>query len=563
MGDHMIRTAEENLPLQRIYHWEQARAQRVFLTQPHAGGVNDYSWAKAMDEARRMATYLQAQGYPPGSHVAIMSKNCAHWLMADFAIWMAGYISVPLYPTLTAESVRQVLEHSGSRAVFAGKLDSWDDMLRGVPGSVLRISFPSSPPNDFPTWNDIIAKTPPLQGRPLRAAEDIATIVYTSGTTGTPKGVLHNFATLGWSAENMVEHIGVHSDDRMISYLPLSHVAERQVLQMVAVRTGAQVFFCESLDTFIDDLRRARPTLFHSVPRLWLKFQQGVSARVPEPKLKRLLAIPLLGSVIRRKILRQLGLEHVRIAGSGAAPIPEATMQWYRDLGLELLEGYGMTELFGLSHMCRPGHVRVGFVGQPLDGVDCKLSASGEVLIRSPANTLGYYKDPERTEELFTDDGYIRTGDRGSIDELGRLKITGRVKEIFKTSKGKYVAPAPIENKLSEHPGVEACCVTGANQHQPCALLMLSADTLAGLDTHNGRDVLEKSLSRHLATVNSTLDPHERLRFAAVVADEWLVENAFLTPTLKVRRNVIEDVYGPQLDEWYATGRSVIWQDAH
>jgi long-subunit acyl-CoA synthetase (AMP-forming) len=282
---------------------------------------------------------------------------------------------------------------------------------------------------------------------------------------------------------------------------------------------------------------------------------------MPERRLKRLLGIPILGTLVRRKVLRQLGLDHVRVAGSGAAPLPAATMNWYRDLGLELLEGYGMTELFGLSHMCRPGTVRVGYVGQVMNDVDCRLSENGEVLIRSPGNTLGYYLDPDKTPELFTEDGYVRTGDRGTIDEMGRLKITGRVKEIFKTSKGKYVAPAPIENKLLAHPAVEACCVTGANRPQPFGLLMLGPQALDSGGKGADRADLAQSLAEHLASVNAELDPHEQLQFVVVVSDEWDVENDFLTPTLKIKRDVIDAAYGPQVDGWYSARRPVVWQD--
>ncbi len=557
----MVQVAVDNLPLQRLYHWERTCPDKVFMTQPVPGGVREYTWAQTMDEARRVAAYLKALDYPPGSRIAIMSKNCAHWLMADFAIWMAGHVSVPLYPTLTARSVRQILEHSGAKTVFAGKLDSWDEMRRGIPDGVLQISYPLSPPNDLPTWDEIVATSAALEGQPLRDADELATIVYTSGTTGMPKGVMHSFATLGWCPDEIVAQTGACAEDRVLSYLPLAHVAEREVMEMLALRTGMHVYFCESLDTFLQDLRRARPTLFFSVPRLWVKFQQGVSAKMRERRLKRLLGIPILGTLVRRKVLRQLGLDHVRVAGSGAAPLPAATMNWYRDLGLELLEGYGMTELFGLSHMCRPGTVRVGYVGQVMNDVDCRLSENGEVLIRSPGNTLGYYLDPDKTRELFTEDGYVRTGDRGTIDEMGRLKITGRVKEIFKTSKGKYVAPAPIENKLLAHPAVEACCVTGANRPQPFALLMLGPQALDSGGNGADRANLAQSLAEHLANVNAELDPHEQLQFVVVVSDEWDVENDFLTPTLKIKRDVIDAAYGPQVDGWYSARRPVVWQD--
>ncbi|HSW13467.1 MAG TPA: AMP-binding protein, partial [Solimonas sp.] len=519
----MTTVAEQDLPLQRIWRWERERANQVFLTQPIGGGaVRDYTWAQAVGEARRIAAFLKAQGYPPGSCIAIMSKNCAHWIMADMAIWMAGHVSVPLYPTLTAASVRQVLEHSEARAIFAGKLDTWEEMLKGVPEGVLRISLPASPPNDYTSWDDIVARTTPLGGQPTRPAGELATIMYTSGTTGMPKGVMHSFATLGWMGNLGTHALGVSAQDRVLSYLPMSHAAERSAVEMPAIRTGMRLYFSESLETFLTDLRRARPTIFISVPRLWVKFQQGVSGRLPEQKLQRLLRIPLVGGMVRKKVLGQLGLDSVRVAGSGAAPLPESTMNWYRALGLELLEGYGMTEFFGLTHMCRPGQVRVGYVGQVMEGVECRLSEAGEVLVKSPGNTLGYYKEPDKTRELFTDDGYIRTGDKGAIDELGRLRITGRIKELFKTAKGKFVAPAPIENRLAAHPDVEACCVTGgAYQGQPCALLMLSPEARRRAGDPTAREALSRSLEAHVDAVNTQLDDHEQLDFVTVVAEEW------------------------------------------
>ena len=552
--------ADHCLPLQCLWRWEEHRAQQVFLTQPVGGRVLEYTWAQAVGEARRVAAWLQAQGYEPGSRIAIMSKNCAHWIMADIAIWMAGHVSVPLYPTLTTESVRQVLEHSGSRAVFAGKLDAWDTMLGGVPEGVQRISFPYSPANDFTNWDDIVARTAPLPGRPTRPAQDLATIMYTSGTTGSPKGVMHSFATLGWMGDMAARSNGISARDRMLSYLPLSHAAERSAVQMPAIRTGMPLFFGESLETFLADLRRARPTIFISVPRLWVKFQQGVSSKLPEPRLRRLLRLPVLGRLLRRKILGQLGLDSVRMAGSGAAPLPEGTMNWYRALGLELLEGYGMTEFFGLTHMCRPGEVRVGYVGQVMEDVECRLSREGEVLVRSPGNTLGYFLDADKTRELFTEDGYIRTGDKGTIDEQGRLRITGRLKELFKTAKGKFVAPAPIENRLTEFADVEACCVTGGGyQGQPCALLMLSPEARQRATDPQARAQMSRDLALHLDAVNARLDDHEQLDFVTVVAEEWNIDNGFLTPTLKIKRNIIEDVYGPRLDGWYAQRKPVVW----
>ncbi|MBL6750485.1 MAG: AMP-binding protein [Nevskia sp.] len=560
----MEEVAAELLPLQRIYHWEKARADKPFLTQPMGGGVvRDWTWAQAVDEARRIAAFLKAQAWEPGSRIAILSKNCAHWIMADFAIWMAGHVSVPLYPTLTAESVRQILEHSGAVALFVGKLDTWETMKPGVPAGVLRIAMPLAPPDEGATgWERIVADTAPLAGAPVRAGAELATIVYTSGTTGMPKGVMHSFNTIGWSAGPSVSLYGLGEEDRMLSYLPLAHVAERWVVEANAIRSGFHIFFAETQDSFLQDLRRARPTFFISVPRLWVKFQQGVFARMPKEKLDRLFRIPLLGRLAKKKILRQLGLDTVRFAGGGAAPMPAALLHWYRGLGLELLEGYGMTENFGCSHGSRVGAARVGYVGQPYPGVEQKIAPDGEVLVRSPTNMMGYFKEPEKTRETLEPDGWLHTGDRGELDEQGRLRITGRVKEIFKTAKGKYVAPSPIESRLNAHPKVEAVCVAGASHPQPFAIAILAPDAAAAFDDPALRAELNVSLEEILRKTNEAIDPHEHLDFIVVVREQWNVDNGFITPTLKIKRNAVESAYGRYFDEWRAQRQVVVWHPA-
>ena len=552
----MMTITETQHPLARIQHWERQGAHRIYLTQPMGGGVvRDYTWMQAVGEARRIAAYLKAQNYPAGSNIAILSKNCAHWIMSDFAIWMAGHVSVPLYPTLNAESVRQVLEHSGSKALFVGKLDDWPAMKPGVPAGVQCISYPNSPPNDFPTWDDLVAKTAPLKDIPERGLDELCTIIYTSGTTGMPKGVMHPFKSFAHSTLPMIERYRINHDDRMLSHLPLSHVGERWSVEASSIASGFRVFFADSLDTFAADLRRARPTFFGTVPRLWIKFQQGVFSKFPKQKLDRLFRIPLLNRIIKKKILEGLGMDQVRYAGGGAAPMPPAMLNWYRELGLELLEIYGMTENFAMSHANAPGQSKPGYVGAPWPGVECRLSEIGEVLVKGPCTMMGYYKEPEKTREVLSEDGWLKTGDLGEIDPQGRLRITGRAKEIFKTSKGKYVAPAPIENKLSQHSAVEACCVAGANQPQPCALLMLSADALK-LD----RAVLTQSLAEHLDKVNAQLDAHEQLDFLAVVKDAWTVETGFITPTMKVKRNVVENTYAAFVESGYQKKQPVVFQ---
>jgi long-chain acyl-CoA synthetase len=563
--------AADALALQRLYHWEKTAADRTVFTQPYDGAskggqVRTWTWKQAADETRRMAAYLKGLNLPPKSHIAMISKNTAHWLMTDWAIWMAGHVSVPLYPTLAADTIRQILEHSESKLLFVGKLDGWEGMKAGVPAGLPCITHPLAPKNAVPgapAWDDIVAKTAPLGGNPVRDADDMASIMYTSGTTGMPKGVMHSFATFMSGCNGGLARINVTSNDRMLSYLPLSHIVERVLVEHGLLKCGMQVFFAESLDTFTIDLQRARPTLFFSVPRLWVKFRQGVEKKMPPAKLNRLLSIPILGGIVRKKVLTALGLDQCRFAAGGAAPMPADLLRWYVKLGLDLIEGYGMTENCGASHATMPGKSRPGTVGLAYDGVQCRIDpTTGEIQVKSAWTMLGYYKEPEQTKATFTDDGYLKTGDKGALDAEGNLRITGRVKDLFKTSKGKYVAPAPIEDRLVGNEWVEACAVTGANLGQPLGIAMLNPDGIAKAATAEGRKEIEASLTAHLDAVNDKLDPHEQMDCLIVVTEPWSVDNGFITPTFKVKRNRIEEVYGPNFEKWAGARKKVIWQSA-
>ena len=556
--------AADALALERMYYWERTAPERVVLTQPMGSGiVKDFTWRELMDQTRRMAAHLQGLGLEPGDRIGILAKNAAHWLMADFAIWMAGYVSVPLYPTLAAGTIRQILEHSEAKLLFIGKLDGWDEMKPGVPAALPCIRLPLSPATDGPAWDDIIVRTQPLQGNPVRDGNQLATIMYTSGTTGMPKGVMHSFATFAWSIAAVRQRLRFDTDSRILSYLPLSHVAERTLVEHGLLASGMHVYFAESLETFAADLQRARPTVFFSVPRLWVKFQQGVLAKMPAQKLDRLLRLPIVNRVIRKKVLGALGLDRCEFAAGGAAPMPADLLRWYARLGLEIIEVYGMTENCGVSHCTLPGKQRPGTVGYPYEGVQSRIDpGNDEIQVTSPGLMLGYYKEPEQTRAALTDDGWLRTGDKGVLDAEGGLRISGRVKDLFKTSKGKYVTPAPIEDKLVMHTAVEACCVTGANLGQPLGIVMLNMEAAQRAIDAAERSALEASLAAHLQSINALLDPHERLDCLVVVTQPWTVESGLITPTFKVRRNRIEDVYAPHYEQWTVERRTVIWHEA-
>ncbi|KQW45613.1 MULTISPECIES: AMP-binding protein [unclassified Roseateles] len=555
----MATIAADTLALQRLYHWERTAGSTVSLTQPMGGPeVVDFTWAQVGDQVRRMAAFIkargEAEGWPADAKVALLSKNCAWWLMTDLAIWMAGYVSVPLYPTLAAETITQILTHSEARFIFIGKLDGWEGMKPGVPASLAGASYALSPDDvkkKYEGWDAICARTEPLKGEITRGADELCTLIYTSGTTGNPKGVMHNFGGFAWAVGEGLERFPMTAQDRMLSYLPLAHVAERVLVEHGWLKTGMRLYFAESLDTFTTDLQRARPTIFFSVPRLWVKFQQGVQAKMPPQKMNKLLRLPIIGGLVRKKVLKALGLDQCRIAVGGAAPMPIALLEWYDKLGLPINEGYGMTENLALSHMTLPGKNQRGTVGPAYPGVQTRIDpANGELQMRSPALMLGYYKEPGLTADALTPDGWLHTGDKVTQDADGCVRITGRVKDLFKTSKGKYVAPAPIEDKLGMNPNIEACCVAGANMGQPLGIAMLSPQGIQRASTEAEKTALMAELSKHLDDVNARLDPHEQLDTLVLIKTPWTVDNGFITPTFKVKRNRIEEAYAGKFDAW-------------
>ena len=554
MGKSNVKPMQDyNSPLEILYKWENESPNKLYMRQPINDEWHKWTWSETAAEIRKMAGYLQSLDLAPKSKIAILSKNCAHWIMSDLAIMMAGHVSVPLYPNLQAESIKQILDHSEAKLVFVGKLDDFESMRPGIPKDMPCIAYPFYSEEGYPVWDEVAKNVTPVAENVIREPNDLATIIYTSGTTGMPKGVMHKFYNFSFATSNAVPLLGLATEERFFSYLPLCHIAERLLVEMGSLYSGGMVSFAESLDTFAKNLSDTKPTAFLGVPRIWTKFQQGILMKLPQKKLNVLLAIPGVSSLIKKKIKSGLGLQEARNVFTGAAPTPVSTLKWFQRLGINIQEAYAMTENCCYSHVTLNDDIQFGFVGKALPHCEVKLSEKNEILIKHVALMDGYYKEEKQTNETIKD-GWLYTGDEGHIDSKGFLKITGRVKDLFKTSKAKYVAPAPIEMKLSANKNIEQVCVVGENIPQPIALVTLS-------EYGKGRpseDVVA-SLSKTLSVVNPKFNAHERLKKIIVLDQEWTIENNLLTPSMKIKRNEVEKLHKENYVSWYEREEEVVW----
>ncbi|MDQ7050095.1 MAG: AMP-binding protein [Enterobacterales bacterium] len=521
-------------PASYVKHWASVKPEQCFLNQAKGEHWTATSWRDAYQQVAQLASFLQK--YPAKSKIAIFSNNCSDWFLTDLAIMAAGHISVPIYPSASVKTINQILTHSETQLIFIGKLSSDFDLTQ-IASELDKIAI-DKPIDGLCFWKESIKQCPPLQAFYQPSVKDTATIVYTSGTTGVPKGVVISYRAISSAVNSIQKTIEIDQSDRYFSYLPLAHIMERMAIELTSVVYGCQVSFVDDLPHFAINLKQTRPSMFVAVPRIWVKLKQKIEAGFGgEWLFEKLTNLPIFGSWLRRYLVKKLGFDNLRYAITGAAAISTDTIHWWERLGVIIYEAYGMSETLGISNVNRPGARKIGTVGQVFESCQTMIAANGEILLKASCHMEGYYKEAELSA-MAVQDGWLRTGDLGEIDAQGYLSIKGRVKEIFKTSKGKYISPVPIEQQLENLFAVDQCCVFGSDLPQPIAVIVVDKTQLPN----------KKQLNEYqakLQQINQGLEKHEKLSALLISSEEWTTENEMMTPTLKIRRQPIEDQYLP------------------
>ena len=549
----------------KFYHWEKTFKNKTFLRQPFGENWEEYTWGEAGQLARKLATGLKSLGLPEKSHIGLMSKNCREWIIADLAIVMAGYVSVPFFPNLNSSETKVLLNQGDVAALFMGKIEDWDEIKNGIPENMPMITFPHyegfSQINEGFQWFDFINKFEPQTEDYSPNINDVWTIIFTSGTTGAPKGVVLDFEVVQgtWDLFNKDHNpleINFSGKNSWFSYLPLNHIAERVGVEYTCIKHGGVISFTESLERFSENLKSVQPSIFIGVPRLYTKFQMGIISKFTQKKLDLLTSIPVISYVIKKMIKKALGLSKAKSIISGAAPMLEIQKQWYKKLGIYITNIYGMTENCAMCTQIPASKTnKKNSVGLPHAGVELKInSENGEIMMSGPFIMKGYYKDKERTDETIKD-GWLFTGDQGRIDEDGYLYITGRVKDTFKTSKGEFIEPLGLEKLFGDIIEFEQTCIVGLGNPQPMLLVVLSE-----IGQSKDKESLKSTLEERLILINKDLANYKRISTVIIVKDDWNPENEILTPTLKIKRGKVNNKYTAQFNEWNESEETVIWE---
>ncbi len=548
----------------KFYKWEKEFKDKPFLRQPFGDKWEEYTWGEVGQMARKLASGLKSLGLRDNAHIGLISKNCREWIIADLAIMIAGYVSVPFFPSLKGKELAYVIDFGDVDALFVGKIETWDEIKNDLPKDIPLITFPTykgfSNITKGHQWFDFINKFEPLMEPNVPKLSDLWTIIFTSGTTGNPKGVmlsyLANDMTKVITEDSNPLKINFSGDNDFISFLPLNHIAERVVVEHTCFRFGGTISFVESLETFSKNLQDVQPHVFFAAPRVWTKFQLGILSKFSQKKLDTFLKIPIISGIIKGKLKKALGLSRARATVSGAAPMQVTQIEWFRKVGVYITNGYGMTENCAIcTQVDGRDFGKMDSVGMPQSGVEVKIDDSnGEILMKGPFLMDGYYKRKELTDETLRG-GWLHTGDKGFLDKDSYLHITGRVVDSFKTSKGKFIEPLTLEYYFGNIKELEEVCVAGLGMTQPLCLAQLS-----DIGREMPKEELTNMLTEKFNKINSDLENYKKMSALIIVKDRWTEENNAIGPTLKIKRGTIEKMYSSNYQTWGEDNRNVIWE---
>lgn len=536
-----------------LEHWADTRGDKVWLRDLQEQGSHDYSWSEARREINAVGAALETR-FGHGTSMLLLSRNRPHWFLADLAIIRSGNVTVGLFTTYPASTCQYIADFTEAKVIFVGESTNWEAIRPVLPENITIVTLPGVViEGEHLTWGELLTEGQGSSPSFVCKADDMISLVFTSGTTGLPKAVIQTHEGNIINLERAYEFLDISPQPRYFSYLPLSHLAERNIVEFASLIQCGEVNFNESLDTLLRDLQRTVPHVFFGAPRVWEQLQQAVIGKFGgyEAFDTALKSDP---TGIGQTVVDSLGLGEVQFCLTASAPTPPSLINWWHSLGLILVEGFGQTEAISLI-MSNKETRRIGSVGKPIGDVEYKITEEGELIVRATGCTPGYYKQPEKTAELFRD-GWLYTGDKAKVDEDGFLYITGRVKDSFKTIQGKFVAPPPIENQFAENPLVEQRCLIGRGFSKTVMVTVLSE---AGLN--ESREAAEDSILKTIATINGQTEKHARMGAVIIGTDPWTIENGILTPTLKFRRDKIDDIYaelGEKLARKSAEGGKII-----
>ena len=516
--------------------------ERIWLRDRKGDEFTEWSWSDAHAEINAAAAWLERRYGASQANIALLSRNRAHWLLADLAIIGAGNVTIPLFTTLVPSAAEYIFDFTEAKVLILGEAENWGAVREVLPDGVDIITLPGvDVDGPHRRWEDLVSECAGLEPDYTAKHDDLISIVFTSGTTGVPKGVMQAHDSFLVPMQRAKDYFGLRPNPRFLSYLPLSHIAERQLVLVQSMLYPGSVTFNESLEILLRDMADTKPNYLFGVPRVWEQLQQGMFAKFGSQKaLDAALAADLDG--VGLGVRTALGLDDADYLLTAGAPTPPALIEWYEKLGLQLMEAFGQTEIMAVA--CNtPEYRRIGSIGRLIDGVEMEISEVGELLFKAGGAAIGYYKLPEKSAETFVD-GWVHTGDKGYVDDDGFIFLTGRVKDYFKTIQGKFVAPTPIENSFAENEWTEQICLLGRGYSKTVMVCVLS-----NIAQKEDRTAIEKALLEKAAAVNDKVEKHARIGAVIMSTELWTIENEMLTPTLKIRREEVEGRFGEQARE--------------